>query len=155
MIKIKRRQTMKKPNVKANKKGFTLLELMVVLVILGALIGMVAPNILGRSDDAKVSVAKTQIRNLMSALDLYKLDNGNYPSTSQGLEALVSQPSGFPEAKNWKSGGYVKKLPLDPWGADFVYISPGASGDYDLIALGSDGREGGEDNAADVSQGDL
>ncbi len=149
------KSVMKKPRTKANKKGFTLLELMVVLVILGALIGMVAPNILGRSDDAKVSVAKTQIRNLMSALDLYKLDNGNYPSTSQGLEALVNEPTGFPEAKNWKSGGYVKKLPLDPWGSDFVYISPGAAGDYDLIALGSDGREGGDDNAADISQGDL
>lgn len=152
---MKRKTLMTKPKMKSNKKGFTLLELMVVLVILGALIGMVAPNILGRSDDAKVSVAKTQIRNLMSALDLYKLDNGNYPSTAQGLEALVSQPTGFPEAKNWKSGGYVKKLPLDPWGSDFVYISPGATGDYDLIALGSDGREGGEDNAADLSQNDL
>ena len=152
---VNRNLAMKKPRSKIQKKGFTLLELMVVLVILGALIGMVAPNILGRSDDAKVSVAKTQIRNLMSALDLYKLDNGNYPATAQGLDALVSKPTGFPEAKNWKSGGYVKKLPLDPWGNDFVYISPGATGDYDLIALGSDGREGGDENAADLSQDDL
>jgi len=145
----------KKPNTSKRKKGFTLLELMVVLVILGALIGLVAPNILGRSDDAKVSVAKTQMRNLMSALDLYKLDNGNYPSTSQGLDALVSQPSGFPEAKNWQSGGYVKKLPLDSWGNNFIYISPGTEGDFDLLTLGSDGQEGGTDDGTDLSHNDL
>lgn len=137
------------------KHGFTLLELMVVLVILGALIGLVAPNLLGRSDDAKVSVAKTQVRNIMSALSLYKLDNGNFPSTSQGLEALVSKPSGYPEAKNWKSGGYMPKLPLDPWGNEFLYVSPGSQGDYDLLSLGSDGREGGDGDASDISQNDL
>lgn len=137
------------------KRGFTLLELMVVLVILGALIGLVAPNLLSRSDEAKVSVAKTQIRNIMSALSLYKLDNGNFPSTSQGLEALVSQPSGYPEAKNWKSGGYMPKLPLDPWGNEFLYVSPGSQGEYDLLSLGSDGREGGDGDAADISQNDL
>lgn len=140
---------------KKQQHAFTLLELMVVLVILGALIGLVAPNILGRSDEAKVSVAKTQIRNLMSALDLYKLDNGQYPSTSQGLESLVSKPSGFPEAKNWKDGGYIQKLPQDPWGNDFLYISPGADGRYDLLSLGSDGREGGDGDAADISKADL
>lgn len=140
---------------KKNQAAFTLLELMVVLVILGALIGLVAPNILGRADEAKVSVAKTQIRNLMSTLDLYKLDNGQYPSTSQGLEALISKPSGFPEAKNWKDGGYMQKLPVDPWQNDFLYVSPGAEGPYDLISLGSDGREGGDGDAADISQADL
>jgi general secretion pathway protein G len=140
---------------KQKKSGFTLLELMVVLVILGALIGLVAPNLLGRSDDAKVSVAKTQIRNVMSALSLYKLDNGTFPSTSQGLQALVTKPSGYPEAKNWKSGGYMPKLPLDPWGNEFLYVSPGSDGDYDLLSLGSDGREGGEGDAADLSPSDL
>ncbi|WP_330221449.1 type II secretion system major pseudopilin GspG [Marinomonas phaeophyticola] len=143
------------PSFKKNKAAFTLLELMVVLVILGALIGLVAPNILGRSDDAKVSVAKTQIRNLMAALDLYKLDNGQYPSTAQGLEALITKPSGFPEAKNWKSGGYMQKRPQDPWDNDFLYISPGSDGAYDLISLGADGREGGSDDAADISKADL
>lgn len=149
---MKRKQT---PSFKNNKAAFTLLELMVVLVILGALIGLVAPNILGRSDDAKVSVAKTQIRNLMAALDLYKLDNGQYPSTAQGLDALITKPSGFPEAKNWKSGGYMQKLPQDPWANDFLYVSPGSDGAYDLISLGADGREGGEDDSADISKSDL
>lgn len=148
-----------KHNPKVKKKthqgGFTLLELMVVLVILGALIGLVAPNILGRADEAKVSVAKTQIRNIMSALNLYKLDNGQYPSTSQGLQALVTKPTGFPEAKNWKSDGYLGKLPKDPWGNDFLYISPGSDGDYDLVSLGADGRDGGEDDNADLSKNDL
>ena len=146
----------RKPHAqRKSQAGFTLLELMVVLVILGALIGLVAPNILGRSDEAKVSVAKTQIRNIMSALDLYKLDNGNYPSTSQGLQALVTKPAGFPEAKNWKDSGYMQKLPEDPWGNEFLYISPGADGQYDLLSLGSDGREGGTGDAADLSKADL
>ncbi len=153
MFKLRNRK--QAPSFKKNKAAFTLLELMVVLVILGALIGLVAPNILGRSDDAKVSVAKTQIRNLMAGLDLYKLDNGQYPSTSQGLEALVTKPSGFPEAKNWKQGGYLQKLPQDPWGNDFLYVSPGSDGAYDLISLGADGREGGSDDSEDISKEDL
>ncbi|WP_336297582.1 type II secretion system major pseudopilin GspG [Marinomonas mediterranea] len=140
---------------KRKQSGFTLLELMVVLVILGALIGLIAPNILGRADEAKVTVAKTQMRDLVNALNLYKLDNGNFPSTAQGLEALVSKPSGFPEARNWKSGGYLSKLPKDPWSNEFVYVSPGSTGDYDLISLGSDGREGGDDDAEDLSASDL
>lgn len=147
--------TQPSPRHHNKQAGFTLLELMVVLVILGALIGLVAPNILGRSDEAKVSVAKTQIRNIVSALDLYKLDNGNYPSTAQGLEALVTKPSGYPEAKNWKSGGYMQKLPQDPWGNEFLYVSPGSAGAYDLLSLGSDGREGGDGDAADLSPSDL
>lgn len=156
MATIRRALAKRKPHAqRKSQAGFTLLELMVVLVILGALIGLVAPNILGRSDEAKVSVAKTQIRNIMSALDLYKLDNGIYPSTSQGLQALVTKPSGFPEAKNWKDGGYMQKLPEDPWGNEFLYISPGADGQYDLLSLGSDGREGGDGDAADLSKADL
>ncbi|TBR44381.1 type II secretion system protein GspG [Marinomonas agarivorans] len=138
-----------------NQKGFTLLELMVVLVILGALIGLIAPNILGRSDDAKISVAKTQMSNIISALNFYKLDNGNYPSTAQGLDALVTKPSGFPEAKNWKSDGYLPKKPLDPWGNEFIYISPGSEGEFDLLTLGKDGQEGGDADSADISNKDL
>ena len=135
---------------KRRKMGFTLLEIMVVMAILAMLVALVAPNILSRSDDAKVAVAKTQLRNIVSALDLYKLDNGNYPSTSQGLQALVTRPTGYPEARNWKQGGYLPSLPKDPWGADFLYISPGAQGAYDLLSLGSDGREGGEGDASDI-----
>lgn len=149
---IKRKQF---KHSKKNQSGFTLLELMVVAAILSLLVALVAPNILGRSDDAKVAVAKTQIRNIVSALDLYRLDNGSYPSTSQGLQALVSKPSGFPEARNWKSGGYLSSLPQDPWGNDYMYLSPGSTGKYDLLSLGSDGREGGEEDAADIAANNL
>lgn len=152
---MQQRKMMKKPKNSSKKKGFTLLELMVVLVILGALIGLIAPNILGRSDDAKISVAKTQMSNIISALNFYKLDNGNYPSTAQGLQALVSKPSGFPEAKNWKSDGYMPKIALDPWGNEFIYISPGSEGDFDLLTLGKDGQEGGDGDSADISNNDL
>ncbi|SBS32427.1 Type II secretion system protein G precursor [Marinomonas aquimarina] len=136
---------------KSQASGFTLLELMVVAAILSLLVALVAPNLLGRSDDAKVAVAKTQLRNIVSALDLYKLDNGHYPSTAQGLQALVTRPSGYPEARNWKQGGYLPALPQDPWQSEYLYISPGAQGEYDLLSLGADGREGGEGDAADIS----
>lgn len=147
----------RKPNFnsKRNKGGFTLLELMVVALILSVLAALVAPNILGRSDDAKIAVTKTQIRNIGSALDLYKLDNGSYPSTSQGLQALVTQPSGYPSAKNWKQGGYLGSVPQDAWDNEYLYISPGSTGPYDLISLGSDGREGGEEDASDISISSL
>lgn len=140
---------------KAQKSGFTLLELMVVSMILGLLVALVAPNILSRSDDAKIAVTKTQLRNIASALDLYKLDNGSYPSTAQGLQALQARPSGYPEARNWKDGGYLPSLPKDPWGNAYLYISPSARGGYDLLSLGSDGRDGGEKDAADISLRDL
>lgn len=135
--------------------GFTLLELMVVAAILSLLVALVAPNILGRSDDAKVAVAKTQLRNIVAALDLYKLDNGQYPSTAQGLQALVNRPTGYPEARNWKQGGYLPSVPQDPWGFDFLYISPSAQGEYELVTLGADGRDGGEADASDISSRDL
>lgn len=140
-----------KPSLKRQQSGFTLLELMVVAAILSLLVALVAPNLLGRSDDAKVAVAKTQLRNIASALDLYRLDNGHYPSTAQGLQALVTRPSGYPEARNWKQGGYLPSLPQDPWQSEYLYISPGSQGEYDLLSLGSDGREGGEGDAADIS----
>lgn len=138
-------------SLKRSQSGFTLLELMVVAAILSLLVALVAPNLLGRSDDAKIAVAKTQLRNITSALDLYRLDNGHYPSTAQGLQALVTRPTGYPEARNWKSGGYLPSLPKDPWQSEYLYISPGAQGDYDLLSLGSDGREGGDGDAADLS----
>lgn len=140
---------------KQQQSGFTLLEMMIVLVILGFLIGMIAPNLLSRADEAKVTVSKAQLRDVVTALNLYKLDNNHYPSTSQGLNALIEKPSGFPEAKNWKRGGYLPKKPMDAWGNDYVYISPGSKGDFDLISLGSDGAEGGEGDAADLSAANL
>ncbi|TBW56012.1 type II secretion system protein GspG [Marinobacter halodurans] len=131
--------------------GFTLIEIMVVMVILGLLVAIVAPNILGRSDQARVTVAQTQMSNIANALDLYRLDNGSYPSTQQGLQALVTKPSGSPEPKNWNPDGYLKSVPEDPWGNEYQYISPGVNGPYDLFSYGSDGREGGEGDAADIS----
>lgn len=142
-------------NHKKSQAGFTLIEIMVVMVILGLLVAVVAPNILGRGEEARIGVAKTQLRNIGNALDLYKLDNFNYPSTEQGLEALVSEPSGSPAAKNWNKDGYLPNLPLDPWGNEFEYVSPGSEGPYDLYSLGPDGREGGSDDNADISINSL
>ncbi|WP_269466073.1 type II secretion system major pseudopilin GspG [Marinobacter salinus] len=146
-------ETMKIRNIKKRKdsRGFTLIEIMVVMVILGLLVAIVAPNIMGRSDQAKVTIAETQLKNIQSALDLYRLDNSQYPSTQQGLEALVSKPSGSPEPKNWNPDGYLKSVPEDPWGAEFQYISPGSEGAYDLYSYGSDGQEGGDGDASDIS----
>ncbi|WP_068503536.1 type II secretion system major pseudopilin GspG, partial [Oleiphilus sp. HI0067] len=135
--------------------GFTLIEIMVVMVILGLLVAVVAPNILGRGEEARIGVAKTQLRNVSSALDLYKLDNFNYPSTEQGLEALVNKPSGSPEPKNWSKDGYLPSVPKDPWGVEYQYVSPGSEGPYDLYSFGADQREGGEGDAADISVHDL
>lgn len=137
------------------QSGFTLIEIMVVMVILGLLVAVVAPNILGRGEEARIGVAKTQIRNISNALDLYKLDNFNYPSTEQGLEALVTQPSGSPEAKNWNKNGYLPSVPVDPWKNEYQYVSPGSQGPYDLYSFGPDGREGGSDGGEDISNHDL
>ena len=137
------------------QSGFTLIEIMVVMVILGLLVAVVGPQILGRGEEARIGVAKTQLRNISSALDLYKLDNFNYPSTDQGLEALVSKPSGSPEAKNWNKNGYLPSVPKDPWGVEYQYISPGSAGPYDLYSLGADQREGGGEEGADISINDL
>ena len=138
-----------------NQRGFTLIEIMVVMVILGLLVAVVAPNIMGRSDQAKVTIAKTQMSNIANALDLYRLDNSHYPSTQQGLEALVNRPTGSPEPRNWNPDGYLKSVPEDPWGRPYEYQSPGSQGAYDVYSLGSDGQEGGEGDAADISVHDL
>jgi general secretion pathway protein G len=133
-------------------RGFTLIELMVVIVILSLLAVLVGPKIIGRSDDAKVADAKVQIRNLETALKLYKLDNGNYPSTEQGLASLVAKPTVGQIPKNYKAEGYLenKNVPKDPWGNDYVYLSPGEHGDYDLYSFGADGVRGGEGKNADI-----
>lgn len=135
----------------STQRGFTLIEIMVVIVILGVLAALVAPNMLGRPSDARITAAKSDINSVGNALDLYKLDNYTYPSTDQGLEALVNKPSGHPEAVNWNADGYLKALPKDPWGNDYLYLSPGAKGGYDLYSLGADKRDGGEGENADIS----
>ena len=133
-------------------RGFTLIELMVVIVILSLLAVLVGPKIIGRVDDAKIGDAKTQIGHLETALKLYKLDSGNYPSTEQGLQALVSKPTVGKIPTNYKAEGYLEKkdVPKDPWGNDYVYLSPGEHGDYDLYTFGADGVRGGEGKNADI-----
>jgi general secretion pathway protein G len=135
-----------------NHKGFTLIEIMVVIVILALLAALVGPKIIGRSDDAKLTDAKLQIRNLETALKLYKLDSGNYPTTEQGLIALITKPAVGQIPKNYRTEGYLesKSIPKDPWGTEFIYLAPGEHGDYDLCSLGSDGVKGGEGKGADI-----
>jgi len=136
-------------------RGFTLIEIMVVIVILGILAGLVLPRFMGRTEEAKKVKAKLQIENLEGALKLYKLDNGTYPTTEQGLEALVQKPAGGAIPSNWREGGYLEKgkIPLDPWNRPYVYVSPGViNKDFDLKSLGGDGEEGGEGENADVER---
>jgi general secretion pathway protein G len=131
-------------------KGFTLIELMVVLVILGVLAAMIAPKIMDRPDEARIIAAKQDIATVVQALKMYRLDNIRYPTTEQGLQALVTKPAIAPIPENWKSGGYLEKLPKDPWGHAYVYLNPGRHGDIDVISLGSDGESGGEGRDADI-----
>jgi general secretion pathway protein G len=140
-----------------NKKGFTLLEIIVVVFILSLLAAIVAPKIIGRTDDARIAEAKVQIKNLETALKLFKLDNGFYPSTEQGLAALLEKPTTGQIPPKYRDGGYLeqKKVPLDPWGNPYVYISPGLNGDFDIISYGGDGKEGGEGKDADIKSWDI
>ena len=130
--------------------GFTLIEIMVVVVILGILAAIVVPRIMSRPDDARIAKAKQDIRVIESALELYRLDNFYYPSTQQGLEALVQQPGGEPPAKNWKPGGYLKSMPKAPWDRPYQYLNPGSHGEYDIYSLGADGTPGGDGVNADL-----
>lgn len=140
-----------------NRGGFTLIEIMVVIVILAMLAALVGPKLMGRTDDAKIQTTRTQISNLETALKLYKLDNGGYPSTEQGLTALVTKPGVGVIPKNYKDGGYLEKkqVPKDGWGNDYLYISPGEHGDYDLFSYGADGAKGGDNKNADVTNWDT
>lgn len=135
--------------------GFTLIEVMVVVVILGILAAIVVPRVMDRPEAARITKAKQDIRAMESALNLYKLDNYRYPSTDQGLEALVEKPSGTPEARNWKSGGYLDRLPKDPWGNPYQYLNPGVHGEIDIYSLGADGRPGGDGADADIGNWNL
>jgi len=130
------------------QRGFTLIELMVVLAIIGVLAALVVPNVLNRADDARVTAAKTDVGNLMNALKLYRLDNQTYPTAEQGLNALVAKPTAGPTPLNWKS--YIDKLPNDPWGRPYQYMNPGVKGEVDVLSLGADGQPGGEGKNADI-----
>lgn len=141
---------MKMPS-KSTQRGFTLIEIMVVVVIIGVLGAIVVPQFMSRPDQAKVTAARTDVQAISTALEMYRLDTFSYPSTQQGLEALVKRPTGTPVAKNWNPQGYLKTLPLDPWGSPYQYLNPGThSAGYDLFSFGSDGVLGGEDYAADI-----
>jgi len=138
-----------------SQRGFTFIEIMVVVAILAILAALVVPRIMGRTDDAKRTAAKVQIRNIEGALQLYKLDNGVYPSTEQGLKALVEKPAVGVVPKKWKLGGYIQKLPEDPWGNPYKYLSPSPKGDYEITCLGTDGEVGGEGINADITNWNL
>jgi general secretion pathway protein G len=131
-------------------RGFTLIEVMVVVVILGILAAIVVPRIMDRPDEARITKVRNDIRALESALNLYRLDNFRYPTTDQGLRALVEAPSGQQEARNWRTGGYIDRLPNDPWGNPYQYVHPGRHGEIDIYSYGADGRPGGEGINAEI-----
>ncbi len=133
---------------RAVQRGFTLIELMVVLVIIGVLAALIVPNVLDRADDARVTAARTDVNNLMQALKLYRLDNQRYPTGEQGLNALVTKPTAGPASPNWRR--YLDKLPADPWGRPYQYLNPGLHGEVDVLSLGADGQAGGEAKDADI-----
>lgn len=141
----------------ARQRGFTLLEIIVVVFILSILAALVAPKIIGRTDDARIADARLQIKNFETALKLFKLDNGFYPDTQQGLDALVEKPTAGRTPPKYPAGGYLekKKIPPDPWGNPYIYVSPGLHGDFDIFSYGADGKEGGEGKDADINNWDL
>lgn len=141
--------------MRSGQKGFTLIEIMIVIVILGILAGLIVPRIMSEPDKARVVKAKLQIQNLAMALKKFKMDNGFYPSTEQGLEALVKKPVIGRIPNNYPEKGYLSKIPKDPWGNDYIYISPGEHADFEIISYGADGKEGGEGFDADIKSYEL
>ena len=144
--------------MKINKtriSGFTLIEIMVVVVILSILASIVVPKIMSRPEEARIAKASQDIRAIGAALDLYRLDNFSYPTTDQGLSALVTPPGDLQSGANWKQGGYLERVPKDPWGNEYLYLSPGSHGEYDLYSWGADGASGGGDAAADINSWEL
>ena len=137
-----------------HQQGFTLIEIMVVVIIIGILAAIVAPNVIGRVDDAQITKARAEIANIENAMKFYRLDNFTYPSSEQGIEALVTKPAD-PNIRNWKAGGYLERLPTDPWGNPYLYLSPGNQREIDIYTLGRDGRPGGEGIDADIGNWDL
>ncbi|CAI8937564.1 type II secretion system major pseudopilin GspG [Pseudomonas sp. IT-P218] len=138
---------------RTSQHGFTLIEIMVVVVIIGILGAIVVPQFMSRPDQAKVTAARVDLQAIGTALEMYRLDNFHYPSTQQGLEALSKRPSGVPTPRSWNPQGYLKSLPVDPWGTPYQYLNPGVKSDdggYDLYSLGSDGVAGGEGHAAEI-----
>jgi len=144
---------MKKFSARA-QRGFTLIEIMVVVVIMGVLAALVVPKLLNRTGESKIAAAKVDIATIMQALKLYKLDNQRYPTTEQGLQALIEKPTGGPAANGWKAGGYVEKMPKDPWGNPYQYLSPGIKGEIDVFSYGADGQPGGTGDDADIGSWD-
>ena len=137
-----------------DRAGFTLIEIMVVIVILGLLAALVVPKLIGRTEEAKKTQARVQMKHIQQALELFKLDNGFFPSTEQGLEALVRIPESGRIPKNYRKDAYMDRVPKDPWGEPYVYVSPGAHGDYDISSYGADGVAGGEGEDADINSWD-
>lgn len=144
-------------NCARGASGFTLIELIVVMFILSLLAAVVAPKFMGRAEDAKIAETKVQIRNFETALKLFKLDNGFYPQTEQGLEALIERPALGRQPANYRAEGYLeqKRIPLDPWSTPYIYVSPGLYGDFDITSFGADGKEGGEGKDADIKNWDI
>ena len=142
---------------KSNDRGFTLIEIMIVIVILGILAWQVVPRIMGKPEEARRLKARMDIASLETALKMYKLDNGVYPSTEQGLQALIEAPTIGQLPRKWRKGGYLErgKVPLDPWDSEFIYLSPGLHGDFDLISYGNDGEPGGEEDNVDINNWEL
>jgi general secretion pathway protein G len=138
-----------------NSRGFTLIEIMIVVVIIGILGAFIVPKIMGRPDEARIIAARQDIASISQALKLYRLDNMRYPTTEQGLQALVKKPVIAPEPSNWKGNGYLERLPNDPWKHPYQYLQPGLHGDFDVISLGADGASGGEGSDADIGSWEL
>ena len=146
-----RRAAARKREARGGESGVTLIEMMIVLVIIAIIAAVVVPNVIGRPDEARLTVARTDLKSISSALELYRLDNRQYPTTRQGLEALVEKPTQAPQPANWSDGGYLTQAPVDPWGQPYVYRSPGEAGSFDLMSYGADGKAGGEGLNADIT----